>query len=388
MRRKLAVFAKRPDIAGFGEKSNRDSEKLAPMNVPLDVLLRTAGVMAGLLIALVVALATGSRRRGGLVLLVGCAVAYLVCSAPARPCCSSPWTAPLLLGAAAFPFALWRIGRIVLEDDVSIAPGAGIGLAVLLAGALAAASDYLQVPAGARTAGAIANKLAALGFVGAALWGAWRSWSGDLVEPRRRLRGWLVGYLAAYGLVVLAGEIYLQGARPPAGLDLLNVLAIDATLVGTLLYLVQLRPAAMETLFAPQPAADPSPVAAAASPARDDPLLARLRVLMEEEALYRDPQLSVRSLAARVPVPEHVLRRLIHERLGHRNFAAYVNDFRLREVERRLLDPQWARRPILTLALEAGFGSIGPFNRAFRERFGMTPTEFRKPDAPQAPIGT
>ncbi|MBS0401235.1 MAG: helix-turn-helix domain-containing protein [Proteobacteria bacterium] len=33
--------------------------------------------------------------------------------------------------------------------------------------------------------------------------------------------------------------------------------------------------------------------------------------------------------------------------------------------------------PILSIALECGYGSIGPFNRAFRQRFGMTPTEYR-----------
>jgi len=85
----------------------------------------------------------------------------------------------------------------------------------------------------------------------------------------------------------------------------------------------------------------------------------------------------VRSLAQRVGTPEYLLRRLIHERLGHRNFAAFVNERRLREVAERLADPRLARRPILTLALEAGFGSIGPFNRAFRERYGVTPTAYR-----------
>lgn len=76
-------------------------------------------------------------------------------------------------------------------------------------------------------------------------------------------------------------------------------------------------------------------------------------------------------------MPEYVLRRLINERLGHRNFAAFVNEYRLREVSERLADRAVDRRPILTLALESGFGSIGPFNRAFRDRFGVTPTQFR-----------
>jgi len=34
--------------------------------------------------------------------------------------------------------------------------------------------------------------------------------------------------------------------------------------------------------------------------------------------------------------------------------------------------------PILTIALDAGFGSIGPFNRAFKTHTGLTPTEYRR----------
>lgn len=51
-----------------------------------------------------------------------------------------------------------------------------------------------------------------------------------------------------------------------------------------------------------------------------------------------------------------------------------------------MADPALNRRPILTLALalalalalEVRFGSIGPFNRFFREGHGMTPSEFRE----------
>lgn len=353
------------------------------MNVPLDVVLRAGGAAVGLVFLMVVGTSAGWRRRADLNLLIFCAVAYLLCSAPVRPCCSSPWTVPLLLGAAGFPFAFWRLARVVLQDETAIGPQAWAGLAVLLASAMAAAPDYLQIPESIRTLAAVANKVAALGFVGAALWGAWRSWEGDLFEPRRRLRRGLMVYLGAYGLVVMAGEIYLLGARPPAWLDLVNAAAIDVTLLVSLLFFVQMRPAAMETLFASLPVAAPassaeaSPEAKRAASPPVEPLLTKLHTLMERDKVYRDPDLSVRTLAARADLPEYVLRRLVNEKLGYRNFAAYVNDFRLREVEARLRDPQCARRPVLTLALEAGFGSIGPFNRAFRERYDMTPTAFR-----------
>jgi AraC-like DNA-binding protein len=32
---------------------------------------------------------------------------------------------------------------------------------------------------------------------------------------------------------------------------------------------------------------------------------------------------------------------------------------------------------VLTIAMDAGFQSIGPFNRAFKAETGLTPTEFR-----------
>ena len=49
----------------------------------------------------------------------------------------------------------------------------------------------------------------------------------------------------------------------------------------------------------------------------------------------------------------------------------------LAEVKTALVDPSQKEVPILTIALDAGFGSLGPFNRAFREAEGMTPSEFR-----------
>jgi AraC-like DNA-binding protein len=43
-----------------------------------------------------------------------------------------------------------------------------------------------------------------------------------------------------------------------------------------------------------------------------------------------------------------------------------------------LADARKRELPVLTIALTAGFQSIGPFNRAFKAATGLTPTEFRK----------
>jgi AraC-like DNA-binding protein len=128
------------------------------------------------------------------------------------------------------------------------------------------------------------------------------------------------------------------------------------------------EPAARELAASAVPPDDPAEAA----------LLAALRREMEERRAYREDSLSIGGLAARLGLPEYRLRRLINQRLGHRNFSAFVNSYRLAEVMAWLADPSQADAPILTLALDAGFQSVGSFNRAFRSRTGTTPSEFRR----------
>lgn len=119
---------------------------------------------------------------------------------------------------------------------------------------------------------------------------------------------------------------------------------------------------------APPPVADPA----------DDRLAAALDHAMRDRRLYRGESLTIAGLAAQLDVPEYRLRRVINQRLGHRNFNAFVNAWRLQDAYDALADPRLRDRPVLTIALEAGFQSIGPFNRAFKAATGLTPSEFRQ----------
>jgi AraC-like DNA-binding protein len=348
----------------------------------IEPLLRGAGLATALTLVLVAGVRGGWRLRAGLLLMLACVISYLACSSPALVCGAQPAALPLLLGALAFPFAFWRLASVVLEDDRRVPWFAWVGLAAMVASGLITAAAYLPVPAAWRAATAgLVHKLVAIAFLLGVGVRAWRSREGDLVEPRRRLRWLVIGGIGLYSLVVTAVEIYLQRAPAPLWLDLLNVALIDLALLGTAVFLLGVRPDAQEALFEPATRSPAGPSSQPAPPAGvdvDAALVGRLTALMQDQHLYRDPELSVRKLADTLQVPEYVLRRLILARLGHRHFASFVNDYRLREVVARLQDPALERRPILTLALEAGFGSIGPFNRLFRETHGMTPSAYRE----------
>jgi AraC-like DNA-binding protein len=113
--------------------------------------------------------------------------------------------------------------------------------------------------------------------------------------------------------------------------------------------------------------------------ARPDPgLLAALERTMNVDRLYRQEGLSIGQLAQRLGLPEYRLRELINQGLGYRNFAGFLNFYRVADAKAGLADPAQAEVPILTIALDAGFNSLGPFNRAFKADTGMTPSEFRR----------
>ena len=98
---------------------------------------------------------------------------------------------------------------------------------------------------------------------------------------------------------------------------------------------------------------------------------------MPDEALYRREGLTIGTLARILGTQEHLLRRVINRHLGYRNFNVFLNNHRVEEAKAALADPAQAEVPVITIAMDAGFQSLGPFNRAFKAVTGVTPTEYR-----------
>lgn len=206
-----------------------------------------------------------------------------------------------------------------------------------------------------------------------ALAAIWRGWKGDLVYPRRRLRAPIMAAAATYVLFTAArdmgGTLGLQEGAPPLiqGI-MLAVLALAGSVVLLRVDGILIGPTIQ--IPADQPTSMPLDLI-------DQGILAKLSKAMEEE-IWRREELSIRSLADHVVTTEHRLRRLINGELGHRNFAAFVNAARIEAAKRDLRDPNQALRSVAVIAYDLGFGSLGPFNRAFREIVGVTPTAWRQ----------
>jgi len=107
-------------------------------------------------------------------------------------------------------------------------------------------------------------------------------------------------------------------------------------------------------------------------------LLEKLEAEMVDREAYLDPSLTIDALAVSIGSTAHGLRSLINQQLGHRHFSAYVNAMRVEAVKRAFANPGNRDVPILTIALNSGFNSISPFNRAFKAKEGVTPSAFRQ----------
>jgi AraC-like DNA-binding protein len=104
---------------------------------------------------------------------------------------------------------------------------------------------------------------------------------------------------------------------------------------------------------------------------------ARLQ-LIQAHALenLHDCGLTIASVARRACVSPKQVQRLFQQTGS--NFTEFVLEQRLLLAHRRLSAPGMRWEKISTIALDAGFGDLSYFNRTFRTRFGMTPSEWRE----------
>jgi AraC-like DNA-binding protein len=279
------------------------------------------------------------------------------------------WTVPLLALSAGNNVVFWTLTASLFDDGFRLRWW-HVVLWLLLVVAGTAGCFLAWRPLG------LALTLSSFAFAILAMAQTVSSWRADLVEGRRRLRLFVVGasslYIGATAMAQLAGA----QRSAPEGMSLAGAIGmfVIAGIAAWSLLGVGRKQSLFATTELPRPIEEPAP---AVEPG-DRQLVARLEQLMTVERAHRQDGLTIGSLASQLGLPEYRLRRLINQALGYRNFNSFVNRYRIAEVRSALADPRQADVPVLTIALDAGFSSLGPFNRAFKAETGVTPSEYRR----------
>lgn len=90
---------------------------------------------------------------------------------------------------------------------------------------------------------------------------------------------------------------------------------------------------------------------------------------------YLDSAFSLSALSEQTSIPSHHISSIINNELKM-NFSHYVNQYRIRECIRIVLDPKDAGKSLLQVFTEAGFSSRSVFNQAFFKETGQSPGEY------------
>jgi AraC-like DNA-binding protein len=98
---------------------------------------------------------------------------------------------------------------------------------------------------------------------------------------------------------------------------------------------------------------------------------------MEKDQPFKNAELTLQALAAKLALPPNHLSQIINDNLTQ-NFFDFVNCYRVKAAQNALLDPAYRHLTILAIAYEAGFNSKSAFNAAFKKHTGMTPSQFKK----------
>lgn len=258
----------------------------------------------------------------------------------------------------------WLLARSLFRPDPAFGRAHLAAVAIIAAVNLAPAG-----PLGAAL-GSLQSLLASAVIV-LTIWEAVRGWSLQLSRLEQMMRA---AFLASVGGAVLFAVVWLRSVEPTSGLtDFVQTMALlGVTVVAGACVLFRQR-------FALETAARETsrPGGATSRPVDREMrrLGARLDTLVRTEALFLESDLKVADLARKLQTPEYKVTRAITGALQAPNFNQYINRFRI-DFACQLMEDDPCR-PILAVAFDSGFASIGPFNRAFKALKGQTPRAYR-----------
>jgi len=289
-------------------------------------------------------------------LLFACVVCYLSLPLVMR----LPGPEPLRLlaqaGALAVPFAFWLTARLYFDDSFQTRPTHVASLLGLL-GLRALVVSWRWAAAGI-----------AMVVIGDALRRILAGTRSDLLLSRLRLRYVVLLGTGVYALLVVIAEgTVRRGSHAEAVLSIANDLGLFLLVGAISMMILRVEPDLVRTSAKRSAATDPPTL-----------LEKRLKRLIEEEQVYKTEGLTIGDLAQRLGEQEYKVRQLINTQLGFRNFGAFLNHYRVREARKLLADPGQKQVGVAEVAYRFGYSSLGPFNRAFKEIVGQTPTEYRK----------
>ncbi|MFI5155106.1 MAG: helix-turn-helix domain-containing protein [Chitinophagales bacterium] len=101
----------------------------------------------------------------------------------------------------------------------------------------------------------------------------------------------------------------------------------------------------------------------------------RLKDSMEKDKAFLNPDLNLNMLAEHTGLSAKLISAILNQELNS-SFSGFINEYRIKEIKHRILQPMNNNLTIAGIAFDCGFNSQPTFQRVFKASTGLTPTEF------------
>jgi len=107
----------------------------------------------------------------------------------------------------------------------------------------------------------------------------------------------------------------------------------------------------------------------------DPDILAQITKRMEEDRDYLEPKLSLKSFAKNCKLPQKTVSQYLNQKLNM-TFHDYVNGHRIEAFKKMVISKEEQNMTLEGMAYDCGFNSKATFNRIFKKKTGITPSQF------------
>ncbi len=110
---------------------------------------------------------------------------------------------------------------------------------------------------------------------------------------------------------------------------------------------------------------------------KEDHLVEDIKNSIKVEKWYLEKDISLSLLSKKFNLSESYISHVFNQE-STSNFMTFVNELRIEEAKKMLLNKEFSNYTIVAVGLESGFNSKSAFYKAFKKETMMTPSEFKK----------
>lgn len=197
---------------------------------------------------------------------------------------------------------------------------------------------------------------------------AYKSYARDLIERRRKARLSLIFFNSLIGVLMLASFSTMHPLHLPD--YLLSIALIGQVVFLFLIFELQLN------FVSPELKTEKTVVQTEDTTASKlAAIVKKIESLIHQDKIYRQEGLTIAQLSQELGEKEYLVRKAINQEAAYANFNQFLNHYKIEEAITIIENSP--ERSMKEIAYHLGYSSPSAFNRAFKNKLQMTPSEFK-----------